>query len=254
MLWRTGTTNVVDGMKNLLLGATILAAVGASPAQARLQIAISEGATTFTCFDGQLGCDLSGGTNNLLLVDQSVGGAFVQIALTQSQFGKPDELQLSSSSIENTTGHPITVTLIASDTGYAPPVRAINNSGSLTFNTNVGAPDSTLTFFADHADGQGAPGTPGTLLESVSGHATTDPDSFAGSLISPFAALTPFSMTEKAALVLRADGSITGFNQSMETTPVPEASTWALMGVGFGLVALLGFRRSHKGDRLASLA
>ena len=235
----------------LLLTASLLAAIGASPAHARLQIAISEGATTFTCFDGQLGCDLSGGANNLLLVDQTVGGAFVQIALTQSQSGKPDELQLSSSSIENTTGHPITVTLVASDTGFAPPVKAINNSGSLTFNTNVGAPDSTLTFFADHANGQGAPGTPGTLLESVSGHALTDPDSFSGSLISPFAALTPFSMSESASLVLRSEGSITGFNQSMETVPVPEAKTWAMLLVGFALMGVVGVKRRIKG-RLAA--
>ena len=229
-------------MKQFLLAATILAGV-AAPAAARLQISIAAGGSTFTCFDGQLSCDQSGGANNLLIVDTSVGGAFVQLALTQSQFGKPDELQLSTSNIENLTGAPLTITLTASDTGFASPITAINNSASLTFNSNVGAPDSTLTFFADHADGQGAPGTPGTLLESVSGHAVTDPDSFSGSRITAFDASAPFSMTESAALVLRADGSITGFNQSMETTAIPEPSTWALLGVGFGLMAWLGHKR-----------
>ena len=229
-------------MKQILLATTLLAAL-ATPAAARLQISIAVGGSTFTCFDGQLSCDQSGGANNLLIVDQSVNGAFVQLALTQSQFGKPDELQLSTSNIENLTAAPLTVTLTASDTGFAPPIVAINNSASLTFNSNVGAPNSTLTFFADTLDGQGAPGTPGTLLESVSGHAVTDPDSFSGSLISPFAADAPFSMTESAALVLRADGSITGFNQSMETTAIPEPSTWAMLGVGFGLMAWLGQKR-----------
>ena len=153
-------------MRNFLLGATLLTGLAAlaSPASARLQISISAGGTTFTCFDGQLSCDQSGGANNLLLVDQTVGGAFVQLALTQSQFGVPDELQLSSSNIENLTGAPLTVVLTASDTGYSVPIVAINNSASLTFNSNIGAPDSTLTFFADTLDGQGAPNTPGTLL------------------------------------------------------------------------------------------
>ena len=151
-------------MKQILLATTILAALSI-PAAARLQISINAGGATFTCFDGQLTCDQSGGANNLLIVDQSVGGAFVQLALTQSAFGKPDELQLSTSNIENLTATPLTITLTASDTGFAPPIVAINNSASLTFNSNVGAPDSTLTFFADHADGQGAPGTPGALLE-----------------------------------------------------------------------------------------
>lgn len=224
-------------MRNLLLAGTLLAAIGTTPAQARLQISINAGGATFTCFDGQLTCDQSGGANNLLIVDQSVGGAFVQLALTQSAFGKPDELQLSTSNIENLTAAPLTITLTASDTGFAPPIVAINNSASLTFNSNVGAPDSTLTFFADKLDGQGAPGTPGTLLESVSGHAVTDPDSFSGSRITPFDALTPFSMTESAALVLRADGSITGFNQSMESTAIPEPSTWAMLAIGLGFMA-----------------
>ena len=238
-------------MKKVILAAALLAST-AIPAAARLQISIAAGGTTFTCFDGQLSCDQSGGANNLLVVDQTVAGAFVQLALTQSQFGKPDELQLSTSNIENLTAAPLSITLTASDTGFAAPIRAINNSASLTFNSNVGAPNSTLTFFADTLDGQGAPGTPGTLLESVSGHALTDPDSFSGSRISPFDALAPFSMSESAALVLRADGSITGFNQSMESTAVPEPSTWAMLALGFGGLALLA-KRARK-DRLASLA
>lgn len=229
-------------MKQILLATTLLAGL-AAPAAARLQLSIAVGGSTFTCFDGQLSCDQSGGVNNLLIVDQTVNGAFVQLALTQSTFGKPDELQLSTSNIENLTATPITITLTASDTGFTAPIRAINNSASLTFNANVGAPDSTLTFFADKLDGQGAPGTPGALLESVAGHAVTDPDSFSGSRITPFDALAPFSMTESANLVLRAGGSLTGFNQSMESTAVPEPSTWAMLGLGFGLVAWLGHKR-----------
>ena len=237
-------------MKKLVLAAALLAST-AIPAAARLQISIAAGGTTFTCFDGQLSCDQSGGANNLLIVDQSVGGAFVQLALTQSAFGKPDELQLSTSNIENLTAAPLSITLTASDTGFAPPIRAINNSASLTFNSNVGAPDSTLTFFADTLDGQGAPGTPGTLLESVSGHAVTDPDSFSGSRITAFDASAPFSMTESAALVLRADGSITGFNQSMESTAIPEPSTWAMLAIGLGFMAWGAASRKKVRDLLA---
>ena len=237
-------------MKKLALAAALLAST-AIPAAARLQISIAAGGTTFTCFDGQLSCDQSGGANNLLIVDQSVGGAFVQLALTQSAFGKPDELQLSTSNIENLTAAPLSITLTASDTGFAAPIRAINNSASLTFNSNVGAPNSTLTFFADTLDGQGAPGTPGTLLESVSGHALTDPDSFSGSRISPFDANSPFSMSESASLVLRADGSITGFNQSMESTAIPEPSTWAMLAIGFGFMAWGASTRKKVRDLLA---
>ena len=231
-------------MKSILLAGALALAFGSAPAHATLQLSIGAGGSVFTCSDGELSCDQSGGANNLLTVDTSVGGAFVQLTLTQSTFGKVNTLQLSSSNIENTTGAPLTVTLLASDIGFDSPVRFVENSGSLTFNSNVGAPDSTLSFFADVLNRQGAnpTNTPGSLLESVSGAAVTDPDSFSGSKLAAFDASAPFSMTEGAALALRADGSVTGFSQSMQTG-VPEPSTWAMLIIGFAGLAWAGMRR-----------
>ena len=237
----------MNGLSKALLAGAALCALSA-PASARLQIALNSGTDTFTCFDGQLGCDQSGGANNLLLVNAIVNGLLVQIALTQSIHGDINELQLSSSSIVNEAGVPATLKLLASDTNFAGPVKAINNSGSLTFNQNIGAPDSTLSFWADKANTQGADptNTPGTLLESVAGHAVTDPDSFAGSLIAPFASLGLYSMTEGASLTIRGLGSITGFNQSMESVnaPIPETSTWAMIGLGFAALGWAASRRN----------
>jgi hypothetical protein len=234
------------------LGLTAFAA--ASPADARLQLSIASGLSTFTCFDGQLSCDLSGGANNLLTVDTTVGGAFVQLTLTQSTFGAHNSLQLSSANIEDLSAAPITVTLLASDTGFTAPVTFIRNSASLTFNANVGAGPSTLQFFADPLNAQGAnpTNTPGSLLESVSGVPLTDPDSFSGSNLASFSANAPFSMTEGARLALIGTGSITGFNQSM-TSGVPEPKTWAMLLIGFGFLGLAGFRRRVK-NRLGTFA
>ena len=232
-------------LKRFLASAAALA-LTAGAAHATLQLSIGVGGSVFSCSDGELSCDVSGGAKNLLVIDQTINGAFVQLTLTQSTFGAHNTLQLSSSNIENTTATPLTVTLLASDTGFDAPASFINNSGSLTFNANVGAPNSTLSFFADVLDRQGAnpTNTPGALLESVSGHALSDPDSFSGSRLAAFDASAPFSMTEGASLVLRADGSVTGFNQSMETG-VPEASTWAMIGLGFGFLGFVGLRKTH---------
>lgn len=226
-------------MKRLLLATTILAAVGASPAAATLQLSISDGTHTFSCKDGQLGCDLSGGANNLLLVDTTVGSFFVQLALTQSTFGAHDILQLSSSNIENNGAAEGTLTFVASDTNFLPPTTSIEESGSLTFNRNVGAGLSTVSFFADKANTQGANplNTPGTLLDSVSGTAASDPDSFSGTKTQSFFADSLFSMTESANLSLLGGGSITGFDQSMTSSSIPEPSTWVLMGLGMLAVA-----------------
>lgn len=240
-------------MRKLLLTAALLAST-ALPATARLQLSIGANGSTFTCFDGQLSCDVSGGASNLLTIDQTIGGAFVQLTLTQSTFGKTNTLQLSSSNIENLSGAPISITLLASDTNFLNPVSFITSSGSLTFNSNFppAAPDSTLKFWADPLDVQGAnpSNTPGTLLEDVFGHATANPDSFSGSLTDAFSASAPFSMTEGTQLALLTGGSVTGFNQSMETG-VPEPRTWALMGVGFAVMAFLGIKRRK--NRLATI-
>jgi PEP-CTERM motif len=55
----------------------------------------------------------------------------------------------------------------------------------------------------------------------------------------------------EASLRLIAGGSITCFNQSM-TSGVPEPSTWAMLGVGFAVMAFVGFKR-RKGERLATI-
>jgi hypothetical protein len=234
-------------MKNLLLATTLLAAVGATPAHARLQLSITANGATFSCFDGQLSCDQSGGANNLLVIDQTVGGAFVEVTLAQSTFGHPDILQLSSSNIENVSGAPIRIGLFASDTGFSPPVRSILESGSLTFNDAVGSGPSALSFFADTLNRQGAnpTNTPGTNLDTVVGTPVTNPDSFSGSRLSAFASDSPFSMTESASLALIAGGSITGFNQSMQTAAIPEPSTWAMLVAGFALFSLVGWKRKR---------
>lgn len=239
------------GVAAVALAAGVLAAASA-PAAARLQLSIGANGSTFSCFDGQLGCDQSGGANNLLLVNTSVGGAFVEIALATSQFGNPNLLTLSSSDIINQSGAPISINLIASDTDFVAPVSFITESTSLTFNNAVGSPASFERFWADTANTQGAnpANTPGTLLFTATGTPTQNPDSFDGTHLSPFAALAPFSMTEATQLNLIAGGSVTGFSQNMQSGAIPEPSTWAMLGIGFGLMGLVAWTR--RGPRLSS--
>jgi len=229
----------------LLAGACVTALAALAPAQATLQLSITDGTTTFSCHDGQLSCDLSGGANNLLTVGTTLDGFFVQVTLAQSTFGSHNVLQLSSSNIDNFGGVAGTLSFFASDTNFSAPVGVIEESGSLTFNRNIGAAPSSVSFFADPLDAQGANplNTPGTLLDTFSGAAATDPDSFSGTHLSAFAASSPFSMTESASLALNAGGSITGFDQSMTSSAVPEPGTWAMLALGFGFLSLLGMRK-----------
>lgn len=240
-------------MNKFLMTTAILAAIGATPAAAALQLSIDVNGTVFSCADGA-SCDESTTNKNLLVIDQTVDGVLVQVTLAQSTSGKVNILQLSSSNIVNMSGAAANIQLFAGDTGFVGPVERVNDSGSLTFNQAVGSAQSSLSFFADAANGQGANpiNTPGNLLEQVFGTPDTNPDSFSGSNFAAFFASGAFSMTETANLNLIAGGSITGFNQSMTSSAVPEPSQWVMLLSGFGLLAVLGVKRSRK-NRLAAI-
>jgi hypothetical protein len=231
--------------KALLAGAGALALLS-SPALATLQIAFTDGTNVVTCADGQA-CDLSGPANNIIILNETVGAFHIIGTVAASVSGVGDDnLQFSTSLIQNTgstLGH---LAAIVGDTNFLGPVEAVRESASLTFNNAVGSGASTLNFFADPANGQPAGvglNVPGTELFSTSGVPASDPDSFAGTHTSPFAASGLFSMTETANLALRPGGSITGFNESMQSTPIPEPSTWAMLIAGFAGMGWLGWKR-----------
>ena len=239
-------------MKQILPAATILAGA-ATAANATLQIAFTDGTNVVTCADGQA-CDLAGPANNIIILNETVGAFHIIGTVAASTFGSPDSLQLSTSLIQNTGDTSGNLAIIVGDTNFIGPVDAVRESASLTFNNASGSGPSTLRFFGDPNNGQPAGvglAIPGVQLFTTSGSPVTDPDSFSGTHVSPFSAEGPFSMTETANLALKAGGSITGFNASMQTSSViPEPATWAMMGLGFALMGLLGFKRRVR-DRLA---
>jgi hypothetical protein len=232
-------------MKKLLLATTILGFM-AVPAAATLQIAFTDGTNVVTCADGQ-SCDLAGPANNVIVLNETVGAFHIigTVAASTSSAGD-DNLQFSTSLIQNTgstLGH---LVAIVGDTNFVGPVNAVRESASLTFNNAAGSGASTLNFFADPANGQPAGvglNVPGTLLFSTSGVPSTDPDSFSGTHESLFSAGGLFSMTETANLALRGGGSITGFNESMQSAAIPEPSTWVMLGLGFAFLGFAGRKR-----------
>ena len=116
-------------MKKLLMTTALLGAVGATPAYALLQLSIDFNGTVFSCADGNLSCDVSGGANNVLTIDQTINGVFTQITLTDSSSG---QLSLSAANITDKDGTAHSITFIASNTDFAVPVNQIEESGSLT--------------------------------------------------------------------------------------------------------------------------
>lgn len=232
----------------ILVGAAAALAL-TSPADATLQIAFSNGGSSFFCQD-QTACDLDGAVKNLLLLNTTVGDFKIVGTFAASSAGHPDTLSVSNLTITNMASTTETLRMAVGDTGFIGPAGLVFSSGSGTFNNGIGS-TGALSFFADNADTQPAATStdlPGTLLFNPSATAVTAPDSFAGTLVTADHLSTPFSMAEGAVITLKPGASLTGFNASMAA--VPEPQTWALLGLGFGFMGLLGWRKS-KSSRFA---
>lgn len=213
-----------------------LAALGAPPANATLQIAVDIGGSIFTCADNAA-CDLNPAVGTLQVGETVLDGVDLTGSIQTSIHG-PSVLSTSSLIIHNTTLGLRTGEAIVSDTGYAGPVGAIELSGAGTWSLASGS-TTTNRWYADAANGQGAGLgflTPGTLLDTFSSAAVGRSDSYAHDFTAPFSALGPYSMTEQVDLTLVGGGSLVNRGQTM--TAVPEPSTWALLALGFGILVI----------------
>ena len=233
-----------------LAGAAMLAASAITPAHAVLTVSFQDGGSVFTCADGGL-CDFAGSTGNLLTLNTDVGAFHIFGTLSTSQSGASNVLSLSNFGVINTGATERTLTMVVSNTGYTAPVAFIHESASLTFGNNVGAGDSTLQFYADAGNTQGAGNPiviPGTKVFEVSAAPADNPDSFAGTHTSIFPITTTFSMTEVGLIDLVGGGSLTGFNQNMRTQPTPIPAAALLLPAGIAGVGAFGrWRRKRSG-------
>ena len=222
-------------MMRLPLAFAFLAALGATPAKATLQIAIDIGGTVFTCADNAA-CDLNPATGVLAIGDTTIDGVDLTGSIQQSTHG-PNVLSTSSLIIHNGALAARTGEAVISDTGYLGRVGAIELSGAGVWSL-AGGSATTNRWYADPANGQGGGIgllTPGTLLDTFSNTALGRADSYSHDFTAPFSALGPFSMTEQVDITLEAGGSLVNRGQTM--TAVPEPSTWALVALGFGAMA-----------------
>lgn len=230
-------------MTTALAALPVLASI--APANALLQIAFHDSVTNTTqsIADGGFG-DFAGATGNLITLNTVVGGFTVFGTLSVSSTG---HLSMSSFGINN-GGIAGTLSILVGDTGFGAPVAAITESGALTFHNNLGALASNLQFFAGNGNAQPSFLSPGTSLFNTSGTPTSVDDSFSGTALSLFASGSPFAMAELANFNMLNGSSITGFEQSMTTqvAAVPEASTWAMMLLGFASVGLFGIRKRRQ--------
>ena len=102
-------------LNRFLTAAALLAAFGAAPARATLDVAFSDGTTIVTCAD-QTACDLDGAAKNLLLINTVVGNFRIEGTFAASSSG---DLSFSNLTIFNNGATTGTLRLIVGDTDFA---------------------------------------------------------------------------------------------------------------------------------------
>jgi hypothetical protein len=207
-------------IRETLKFAAALAAVAAvtawtAPANAVLMVTMQdELGATFHCVDNGGACDFSGAADSLL---------------TLVNFGAINN---------DTAAH--TLNMYVSDTDFLGPVSGIASSAGILFSNAVGSGPSSLEFYADTGNTQGANliNFPGVLLASAVQTPTTNPQQFLGNDFAAFSDPNLFSMTQVAHINLRGGGSFTDFGMNMQNVnAVPVPAALPLLGsvvAGFG--------------------
>ena len=110
----------------------------------------------------------------------------------------------------------------------------------------------TDNYYADAGNAQGggtALATPGTPVGTWGGTVSLPSQGFADSGFFPFTATGPFSMTMEWDSQLTAGADVVSRGQAMYVPisgVIPEPATWAMMGLGFALMGVVGLRAKRQ--------
>jgi hypothetical protein len=217
-------------MNKLVLTTALLVAIGANPAKATLQIEVFDNGALIDNISG-----VTTGAASLVANDANFSN------ITVAAQGSPilPNADLSSVTLDATAGagftgaHTLTVDVLQSAVAGTGNTRSTFTVNGLT---NDPGPTTESTF----ADG--------ALLASH-----TFPVALLDGSAGPISAATGAFSNDELQFAVDFTAARQSFGGSAQlTTGIPEASTWAMLAAGFGLMGLFGFNRRR--DRLSTLA
>jgi hypothetical protein len=189
-------------------------------------LASAAGATVFIGIDGT---QVPGATGATSASANTTSGGYT-ISVNASNTGSPDYLASNQLSVSTTTGG--TLTIDVTETGLTQNAAQLFLS---TFGSNSITGGGTLTeqTFLDTGNGVFTTVTP-------LGSQTFTGGGFVPQIANLGTVPGTFSITEVYTLNLSGPGS---FNANIDVSAVPEASTWAMLILGFLGVGFAGYRR-----------
>jgi hypothetical protein len=227
-------------MKKLLLTTALLGAVGLSPAWA------ANTALTLWNDANPGGSETAIGTDTAILSGSNLGGITIQTSGAARFISPNNSLTESNLFVTNTTGVVQILDIIAGANGYLGPSGAFNASATILSGT--GTIELTGNFYVDSANGLNGTNTGPVTGTQIGGTfdsgLLTGPFSFSSNSANvPFFVSGPYGMAESLQLTLQPGAFVGVQSISMDASPVPEPSTWAMLLGGFGLLGLLGLRK-----------
>jgi hypothetical protein len=240
-----GTTH----MRNILLGATLLAgltALAAPAMAANTAIILWNGANPG---DSETGT----GTGGAVLSSSDLDGITITVSNVNRET-TPNGITENNVNIVNTTGTTQVLHIIAGANGFLGPSTGFGLSGTIL--TALGTADLAGSFFAagDNALNGTTFSIDGVDVGNFDSGSLVGPHSFSFNGFGADALSGTYGLAESLTLTLGAGAQIGVQSISMDATnAVPEPSTWAMGIAGFAILAGMGWKRSRK-DRLATFA
>ena len=162
--------------------------------------------------------------------------------------GKTASLFLNSLAVTNLLGGTNSITVWLTDTGYTIPNLPVNPN-AVTTGTFSTTTTGTVNYAAylDPLNKAFTGGAPMTIMSGTI--ASPDGSAFSGAdntghLLSDLSG--PFSMTEAIGISMAGALQSTSLDFQVDTTPVPEPGTFALIGAGLFALAVFSRRKMNK--------
>ena len=195
------------------------------------------------------GFESATGADGAFRAASSLGGISISFSNVNREV-TPNGITENNVNIINTTGATQVLRIIAGANGFFGP--SVDFGLSATILTALGTSELTGSFYAvaDNALNGTTFSVDGVDIGDFDSGLLNGPHSFSFNGSGADALFNTYGLAESLTLTLQPFAQIGVQSISMDASAVPEPKTWALMGVGFGLMALMGWKR-RKGDRLA---
>jgi hypothetical protein len=173
------------------------------------------------------------GTDSASLAVQNLGGVTISLS-TAVRGTNPDSLTAANINVDNTTGNPQTLSIIAAANGYAGP--ADNFLLTSTIGVTSGVVDFAGSFLVDPTNTLNG-NVVGTSIGTFDTGSVHGPQSVSENLTGMDAVNGPYGMAELLTLTLQPGAMVFVDGASMEAEPIPGP----VVGAGLpGIVAACG--------------